>query len=1069
MTKPLSLLTCLVMCWLALSGCSRGRSVAKQLEKAKRAYDARDYETAKSQYVNILRKNPRETNAIVHLGKIFYRQGQLEESAMFLVEANRQFPDELEVAEYLSTVYLRAGQYTNARAHVQVILARQPTNETALRLLVEAARTDVERTQVVNELGALEKKAGPNPKFHMARALLAASRQDLKEAESELSKTLALDPKSVFALITLSQLRWHDGLTNQAEQLLRQAVSNAAVDDPAHFHLAGFLLAVGRVEEAKKKLEEINRTAPEWTGAWVLSAELAFRESRFDDCFGLLKRALGQAPNDYSAGLLMGKLKLAQKKPAEAVKVFQRIVDQHPRSADAAFQLGVAQAVNQEFTAASTSFDRAQTLDRNDSRPVLASAELSLKRGQAGAAITALEGLTQRQPKILPAQFLLVTAYLRDGKANLAIERLSLMNKSNPNNPAILFQMGQLLGQRRSFPEARRALEEAQSLVPNDTSPLEQLAIIDLAENAPQAAQKRLTSALELHPKAYPLWVLLARIYFASDKLDDTERALEKAIELETGAPAPYMMLAQVSQRRGDTTRAVQRLEDLLKRQPQNLGARIVIGSIKEQLGAFEDARKVYEEILKTNPDNVVALNNLAHLKAEQFGKVDEAHGLALKAAGLAPEDPSVADTLGWIEYRRGNYPEAVRLLKNAKGKLPGNPEVASHLGLSAYMLGDEILARSALTEALASPAKNAERPLSEQSLAILNLGGDRAPDAMIKVLEQRRKENPRDLVASVRLGIVYETAGRTDQARELYEAAYRLSPAAPEVLKRLAASEVDHDPVRARELARLAQRATPDDPEVSRILGRLALTSGDAASAYGLLSSSARTMTNRGEVWFDFGRAAFATGRPEEAEEAIKKTLKLGGVGISTNVAAQWLRLLLVAKAPTAENLGFVEQVLKSDATNGPALFAMAKLRELGGEYSAAGDLHERLLRQWPGFIPSVRQLAILYAEHLHQDDKARALATRARVAFPEDQELARTVAGLAFRHAEFTYAVQIYKEIARTQPNDGNLQFLLGRCYFQLKQTSDARAALEKAISLDPKGVYVGEAKGLLKQLTP
>ena len=64
MTKPLSLLTCLVMCWLALSGCSRGRSLAKQLEKAKRAYDARDYEMAKSQYVNILRKNSRETNEI---------------------------------------------------------------------------------------------------------------------------------------------------------------------------------------------------------------------------------------------------------------------------------------------------------------------------------------------------------------------------------------------------------------------------------------------------------------------------------------------------------------------------------------------------------------------------------------------------------------------------------------------------------------------------------------------------------------------------------------------------------------------------------------------------------------------------------------------------------------------------------------------------------------------------------------------------------------------------------------------------------------------------------------------
>ena len=59
-----------------------------------------------------------------------------------------------------------------------------------------------------------------------------------------------------------------------------------------------------------------------------------------------------------------------------------------------------------------------------------------------------------------------------------------------------------------------------------------------------------------------------------------------------------------------------------------------------------------YERILTIDPDHVQALNNLAYV---YHAAADERSlALAERAFELAPEDPTVADTYGWILTERG-------------------------------------------------------------------------------------------------------------------------------------------------------------------------------------------------------------------------------------------------------------------------------------------------------------------------------------------------------------------------------------------------------------------------------
>src|SRR5207253_9166563 len=68
-------------------------------------------------------------------------------------------------------------------------------------------------------------------------------------------------------------------------------------------------------------------------------------------------------------------------------------------------------------------------------------------------------------------------------------------------------------------------------------------------------------------------------------------------------------------------------------------------------------------------------LNNLAVLYSEQFGQLDKAYELAEKAREAAPNEPHLADTLGWISFKKGDYGKAMPLLRDSASKLPDRSE----------------------------------------------------------------------------------------------------------------------------------------------------------------------------------------------------------------------------------------------------------------------------------------------------------------------------------------------------------------------------------------------------------
>jgi len=99
--------------------------------------------------------------------------------------------------------------------------------------------------------------------------------------------------------------------------------------------------------------------------------------------------------------------------------------------------------------------------------------------------------------------------------------------------------------------------------------------------------------------------------------------------------------------------------------------------------------------------------------------QLEQALALAETARQAAPDNPYIADTLGWVLYHRATYERALGLLAESAQKLPENPTVQFHLGMVNLKLDRKEAAFQALNRALEldssfREAEEARRALSE-------------------------------------------------------------------------------------------------------------------------------------------------------------------------------------------------------------------------------------------------------------------------------------------------------------------------------------------------------------------
>ncbi len=111
-------------------------------------------------------------------------------------------------------------------------------------------------------------------------------------------------------------------------------------------------------------------------------------------------------------------------------------------------------------------------------------------------------------------------------------------------------------------------------------------------------------------------------------------------------------------------------------------------GICHERAKLWELAEPDFLRALELQPDQPLVLNYLGYSWVEQRRHLDRARAMIEKAVALRPEDGFIADSLGWVLYRLGDYPGAVEWLEKAVALTPDDPTINDHLGDALWRVG---------------------------------------------------------------------------------------------------------------------------------------------------------------------------------------------------------------------------------------------------------------------------------------------------------------------------------------------------------------------------------------------
>lgn len=154
-----------------------------------------------------------------------------------------------------------------------------------------------------------------------------------------------------------------------------------------------------------------------------------------------------------------------------------------------------------------------------------------------------------------------------------------------------------------------------------------------------------------------------------------------------------FMAEAQLLREQQQWKEAETVLKNANQRLPDDADLLYEQAMVVERLGRYDEMEKLLRKVIQLKPDHQHAYNALGYSLADRGVRLEEARQLVVRALELAPGDPFITDSLGWVEYRMGHKEQAVQLLRQAYAHRP-DTEIAAHLGEVLWANGQQDEAR---------------------------------------------------------------------------------------------------------------------------------------------------------------------------------------------------------------------------------------------------------------------------------------------------------------------------------------------------------------------------------------
>lgn len=374
--------------------------------------------------------------------------------------------------------------------------------------------------------------------------------------------------------------------------------------------------------------------------------------------------------------------------------------------------------------------DRAQAMRRvyELSEPYLdlpeahyARASVAHSAGKRDEALSAVRRATELREE-WSEPWLLEIQILGPEGAGEATRRVRGYVSRHPDDVTMRMQLARLYATQRMWPEARAEFERVAEGSDDASEALNAVGLIAVQQRDYEAAEEIFTKLLaagrmEAAPLHHQLGLIAedrrqfdkalshlrqvtegeyriaaqSRIAIVLAKMGkvDEARAHLHAVPTFNAEERQRLVLAesQVLREARDFKAAFEVLSKALERAPDQPDLLYDHAMIAERIQRFDVLEGNLNRLITLDPENAHAYNALGYTFADRNIRLEEARKLILKALELAPDDVFVIDSMGWVLYRLGDIPGALRHLERA-WSLRRDPEIAAHLGEVLWAAG---------------------------------------------------------------------------------------------------------------------------------------------------------------------------------------------------------------------------------------------------------------------------------------------------------------------------------------------------------------------------------------------
>lgn len=632
-----------------------------------------------------------------------FRQNKSAAALDSLQKILRVAPEHMPSVLLAGAVQLSLGSMPQAEQHLQKYLENNPDNIYAQKLLASTLMKSGQTQAAITLL--TQARAHTEKDVQLLSMLGEAFMQtgDFAKATEAFSEASALSPNTAELHTALGLSKLAQGNNDRAISEMELGVKLNAKSPQVGVLLAMTQLRLKQYDKALSASQAIEKEQPDNPLAQNLKGAAFLGKQDFTKARSSFEKALSIDPVNFAAAINLAQLDLQAKKPEIAKKRFESILEKDKKNAQIMAALANL-ALSQGHVKESTNWlEKASKENPETLLPSLQLIAHYLRLGekqQALALAKKLQGSNSSNPDFLN---LLAQAQFANDDKSAALETYSKLAATNPESAPLQLRIAGIQMAMKNVAAAAESLKKALSIQPDYMEAQLSLASLEASRGDFEQALSIAKHIQKKDQKSAVGYELEGNLLLQQKKPDLAAAAFDRAIVLSPNGTLLVKLHASLSQT-GNTQTADSRLSRWIKDHPEDAPVRMYQAALNIDSKQNQAAIDQYQAILHLAPDYVPALNNMAALLQE--GKDPRALQYAEKAYKVAPDNPAVQDTLGWILVELGDSTRGVDLLRKATTTVPASAEMHYHLALGLIKAGDKVQARKEL-ELVLTTGKN--------------------------------------------------------------------------------------------------------------------------------------------------------------------------------------------------------------------------------------------------------------------------------------------------------------------------------------------------------------------------